>query len=400
MGGEVADLARPMPGRAIINLDAITANIALLRAKAGRAAFMAVVKANGYGHGAVPVARAALAAGATWLGVAQVSEALAVARALGGLPDGARLMTWIIGANGNLRAAAQAGLDVGVSTPGQAEAVAVASGEAGAATRVHLKIDSGLGRAGAPPAFGQWEALVRRALELEADGLVKVVGVWSHFACSDDPGHPSVVAQLEAFQAGVDQAQALGARLEVRHIANSAALLTRDDVSFDLVRPGLAMYGLSPIPDLASAAQLGLVPAMTLESHLATVKRLPAGHGVSYGHLYHVPAGVGPAGSVTATVPLGYGDGIFRSASDAAPVQVGGRRLRLCGRVCMDQFVVDLGPDSTAEAGERVVLFGPGLDGEPTAQDWAEAAGTISYEITTRLPAHLPREYVGGVGNR
>ncbi|MDR1825887.1 MAG: alanine racemase [Bifidobacteriaceae bacterium] len=386
-----------MAAKAVINLDAIAANVHTLRARAGSgAAFMAVVKANGYGHGAVPVARAAIAAGAGWLGVAQVSEALEVVRGIGGLPDGVRLMTWIFGPNGHLREAALAGLDLGVSTPGQVEAAALAARAAGVPLRLHLKIDSGLGRAGAPPFAGQFEALVRAALGFEAEGSVRVVGVWSHFARADEPGHPSIQAQADAFAGGVALAERLGARLEVRHIANSAAVLTRPDLAYDLVRPGLAMYGLSPIPDLATAAELDLVPAMTLEASLATVKRLPPGHGVSYGHLYTVPDDIGEQGTVTGTVPLGYGDGIFRSASNRAPVQVGGRWLKIAGRVCMDQFVVDLGPAAPERAGDRVVLFGPGLGGEPTAQDWAEAAGTISYEITTRLPLHVPREYVGG----
>jgi alanine racemase len=182
----------------------------------------------------------------------------------------------------------------------------------------------------------------------------------------------------------------MGARFEVRHLANSAALATGLPATYDLVRPGLAMYGMSPIPQVASANDLGLVGAMTLESYLALTKPVPAGQGLSYGHTY-----VTARDTVTGIVPVGYGDGIFRSASNRARVRLGGRNLTIAGRVCMDQFVLDLGLGAVDQVGDRVVLFGPGRDGEPTVQEWADAAGTISYEITTRLPAHVERYYVG-----
>jgi alanine racemase len=234
-----------------------------------------------------------------------------------------------------------------------------------------------------------WEGLVRRALALAAQGAVQVVGAWSHFAYADQPGHPTVAAQIAAFEAGLAAAGRLGADFEIRHLANSAGLVTGLPVKYDLVRPGLALYGLSPIPEVATPAELGLTPAMTLEGYLALVKPLPAGHGVSYGHAYTTSTD-----TVMGIVPLGYADGLLRSASTRGPLQIGARRLQVAGRICMDQFAVDLGPGAAEQAGDRVVLFGPGTDGEPTAQDWADAAGTISYEITTTLPAHLERVYL------
>ena len=182
--------------------------------------------------------------------------------------------------------------------------------------------------------------------------------------------------------------------MPLRHLANSAATLTDPSSHFDLVRPGLAVYGLSPVPELGGPAAYGLTPAMTLRGRLAAVKKVPAGQGVSYGHDYHTDRD-----TTLALVPLGYADGVPRSAGNRGEVMVAGRRRRVAGRVCMDQFVVDLGdgPDAaSARPGDDAVLFGPGTSGEPTAQDWADAAGTICYEIVSRVGARVPRSYVGG----
>jgi alanine racemase len=221
-----------------------------------------------------------------------------------------------------------------------------------------------------------------------------VVGIWSHLAWADAPDHPTVVAQRDVFADAVALAERKGARLEVRHLANSAATLTRPDMHYDLVRPGLAVFGLSPVPQLGAPADFGLTPAMRFEAQLALTKSVPAGHGVSYGHAY-----VTTQDTTLAVVPVGYADGIPRHASGSAdvagaPVQVGDRWVGIAGRVCMDQFVLDLGPDANEVAGDVVVLFGPGTGGEPTAQDWAQAAGTISYEIVTRVGSRVPREYL------
>jgi alanine racemase len=257
-----------------------------------------------------------------------------------------------------------------------------------------VKVDTGLGRNGLTPA--DLPAVVDEALRLEAEGVVRLVGIWSHLAFADEPGHPSLHAQGDVLRAAAADAEARGARFEVRHIAASASTLTDPELHLDLVRPGIALYGLTPVPQLGGPERFGLVPAMTVEAELANVKRLPAGHGVSYGHHY-----VTPRDTVVGVVPLGYGDGVPRHASGqdgapGAPLGVAGRRLAIAGRVCMDQVMVDLGPGATEQAGDRVVLFGTGADGGPTAQDWADAAGTISYEIVTRLGARVPRVYVDG----
>ncbi|MDR2348437.1 MAG: alanine racemase [Bifidobacteriaceae bacterium] len=381
--------------RAIVNLDAIRHNTRRLIELAKGAEFMAVVKANGYGHGAVPVARASIEAGAAWLGIAQLSEAQAVVAALGPARAGARVLAWLYNPAADFAAAIASGIELGVSSVesldgiGQAVRRAVLAGRgAGLVAGVHLKLDTGLGRAGAPGSL--WTDLVATALRLEAEGLVRIEGVWSHFAYADDPGNPTIAAQIAAFEAGLERAEALGVRSGVRHLANSAALATGLPVAYDMVRPGLALYGLSPIPQVASASDLGLIPALTLVSYLILTKPVPAGQGLSYGHMY-----VTERDTVTGVVPVGYADGLFRSASNRGPVRLGGRTLRIAGRICMDQFVLDLGLGAKDRAGDRVVLFGPGQDGEPTAEDWAEAAGTIAYEITTRIPPSVERYYTG-----
>lgn len=389
------------PARAVVDLGAVRDNVASLVRHASPTAgsgaqVLAVVKADGYGHGLVPAARAALAGGATWLGTAQVAEALAL-RAAG---ISSRVLTWLYAPGAPLGELLAADVDVAVSASWALDAVLDAARETGRTARVHLKVDTGLGRNGIMP--GELDTILATAVAAQSDGLLELVGVWSHLALADVPTHPTVLAQATVFDDAVNRAEKAGAHLEVRHLANSAATLTNPRLHYDLVRPGLAVYGLTPVPDLGSAADFGLVPAMTLEARLATVKQVPGGSGVSYGHQYTTP------GSTTlGVVPLGYADGIPRHASGDLPRRPGGpvrvgsgataRTLAVAGRVCMDQVVVDLGPDATEQAGDTVVLFGPGTDGGPTAQDWADAAETISYEIVTRLGSRVPREYVGDV---
>ena len=377
------------PARAVVDLAAIRGNVAALAGHAPTAQVMAVVKADAYGHGLVPVAEAAVQGGATWLGTAQVSEALAL-RAAGVV--GPRVLAWLYAPGAPLREAIVADVDVSVAAPWAVAEVVGAARAAGRTARVHLKVDTGLGRNGVLPSA--LDDVVAPLLRAQAEGAVELVGVWSHFAFADEPDHSTVRAQEEVFAAAIRTLEAAGAHLEVRHIANSAATLTRPAVHYDLVRPGLAVYGLSPVPQLGGPGAFGLTPAMTLEAQLATVKQVGAGQGVSYAHQY-----VTDRATTLGVVPIGYADGVPRHASGVpgrlgAPVRVGGRRLGVAGRVCMDQFVLDLGPDAPERAGDVVTLFGAGRDGEPTAQDWADAAGTISYEVVTRLGARVPREYV------
>ncbi|MEU3252863.1 alanine racemase [Streptomyces sp. NPDC006997] len=375
----------PLRARAEIDLAALRANVRALRGRAPGAALMAVVKSDAYGHGALRCARAAVAAGASWLGTATPEEAL-VLRARGGLPDDVRIMCWLWTPGGPWREAIDAGLDVSVSAMWALREVSEAARAVGRAARVQLKADTGLGRNGCQP--GDWAELVGAALDAERAGLLRVTGLWSHFACADEPGHPSIAAQLGAFREMVGYAEREGVRPEVRHIANSPATLTLPESHFDLVRTGIALYGISPGPEVGVPADFGLRPVMTLSGSLALVKRVPAGHGVSYGHHYTTP------GETTlGLVPLGYADGVPRHASGAGPVLVGGKWRTVAGRIAMDQFVVDLGGDEPA-VGAEAVLFGPGDRGEPTAEDWAQAAGTIAYEIVTRIGTRVPRVYV------
>ncbi|MEV6601206.1 alanine racemase [Actinoplanes sp. NPDC051346] len=366
-----------------IDLDAIRDNVATLCAGT-TAEVMAVVKADGYGHGLLPAARAALAGGASWLGVATLDEALTLRRA--GLTT--PMLAWLYAPGLPLHEGVEADVDLNASSLAQLDEVVVAARRVRRPARVHLKIDTGLSRNGAPPSG--WPALVEAAAKAQADGDVEVVGIWSHFACADAPGHETIDRQLAVFAEGLATAERFGIEPRYRHIANSAATLTRPDAHYDLVRPGVAIYGLSPLPGPPRA---DLRPAMTVRARVALTKRVPAGQGVSYGHAYHTDSE-----TTLALVPLGYGDGVPRHASNVGPVHLGGAVRRIAGRVCMDQFVLDCGDDQVAE-GDVAVLFGAGDNGEPTATDWADAIGTINYEIVTRFGgSRVPRIYDGSAG--
>ena len=382
-------MTTPVPHAEVrVDLTAVRDNVAELRRRAASAELLAVVKADAYGHGLVASARAAIAGGATWLGTAVLAEALQL-RAAG--VDG-RILAWLAAPGERWGDAIEAGIDLSVAASWAIDEIAAAARDTGRPARLHLKVDSGLGRSGAT--VPDWPGLVDAALKAEAEGVVEVVGLWSHFAIADAPAHPTVARQLAVFTEAVEFAEGRGVSPEVRHLANSAATLTLPDTHFDLVRPGLAVYGLSPVPDQSTPAELGLRPAMSVRARLSLVKLVGAGQGVSYGHAY-----VTDRTTSLGLVPLGYADGVPRHGSSGeggpgAPVLAAGRVRPVAGRVCMDQFVVDLG-DDVAQAGDEVVLFGDGAAGEPTAQDWAEACGTISYEIVTRFGPRLPRIYVG-----
>ncbi|MEU8380362.1 alanine racemase, partial [Streptosporangium sp. NPDC048865] len=350
------------PAEARVDLSAIRENLALLASRAPGAEMMVAVKADAYGHGLVPVARACVEAGAARLGTAYIREALEL-RAAGVT---APILAWIIPPGEPLEQAVGHDVELSAGSVATVDAIAGAAAATGTTARVHLKADTGMSRGGAPAA--EWSALVERALRHRAEGTVEIVGLWSHFACADIPGDPSVAAQLAAFEEALLIAEKAGAGGShvVRHIANSAALLTLPQARYDLVRPGIAAYGLSPVPQLGD---FGLRPAMTLTARIATVKRVPAGSGVSYGHLY-----VTDRETTLGLVPLGYADGVLRHATNLAEVLAGGRRRRIAGRVCMDQFMIDVGDDPLAE-GDEVILFGDGSRGEPTAQEWADSLG-------------------------
>jgi alanine racemase len=364
----------------VIDLRAIRHNLALLasRAAGSGAATMAVVKADGYGHGALPVARAAVDAGASWLGTCSLAEALELREA--GID--ARLFSWLDIPDVDYVPGIEAGVDLGVSSVGELARVAEAAGRAGRRAAVHLKIDTGLSRNGCPPM--SWPALVKAA---SAEPDVDVVAIWSHLACADEPGHPSIDMQAKRFQAAYDVAREAGLD-PLRHMANSAATLTRPDLHFDLVRPGIAMYGLNPVPQ-----QEDLRPAMTFRSQVVLTKRIEAGESVSYGHTW-----TAPRDTTLALVPAGYADGVPRTLSGRMSVWLDGQRRPVAGRVCMDQLVVDCG-DHEPEVGAEVVLFGNGLHGGPTAREWADTLGTIDYEIVTGMyRPRVRRRYLGETG--
>jgi len=370
--------------RVVVDTDAIRDNVAVLLQRAAGAQVMAVVKADGYGHGLLPSSRAAVAGGASWLGVAFLEEALALRAAGLQVP----VLAWLYSPLEDLAPPVAAGIDLGVYDVSQLVRAQAAAAATGRTARIQLKADTGLSRGGATPA--QWPDLCEAAAKAEAAGGVQVTGLWSHFAFADGgPDHEVNLGQAAVFAEALEVADRAGLRPEVRHLANSAATLTAPATHYDLVRPGLAVYGLSPVPQLGRPAAFGLRPAMSLRSTVALVKRVPAGAGVSYRHRYTTSRE-----TTLALVPLGYADGVPRAATNTVEVLLGGRRRRVAGTVCMDQFVLDVGDDEVA-AGDEVLLFGPGDDGEPTAQEWADALDTIDYEIVSRVGARVPREHVG-----
>ncbi|MDQ0755545.1 alanine racemase [Arthrobacter sp. B3I4] len=388
--GDFEPLADAAPSRveersAVIDLEAIRHNVRRLASVASPAKVMAVVKADAYGHGAVPVARAALSAGATWLGVAHISEALAL-RAAG---IEAPMLAWLHTPESNFGAAVAAGIDIGCSGWELGRIVAAAR-EQERPARIHLKVDTGLGRNGAT--LATWDSLLGEAIEYQDQGLLRVVGIFSHLAVADEPERPETDEQLAVFREVLAMAQDAGVDPEVRHLANTPATLSRPDTHFDLVRVGLGIYGLSPFEG-QNSAEVGLRPAMTVRALVSHCKDVPPGQGVSYGLNYRTSGN-----STLGLVPLGYADGVPRVAT-GGPVRVAGVNYPVVGRIAMDQMVIDLGPLSvsaggTSLLGAEAVLFGDGTDGGPTAEDWARAAGTNNYEIVTRISPRVPRRYI------
>lgn len=359
---------RPRPrAELVIDLDAIRHNVGILAgcAAASGATTMAVVKADGYGHGAVDVAVAALQAGAGALGVCSVDEALALRHS--GID--APVLAWLHAPGEDLAAGVAAEVDVGIYSTGQLDTAAAAAAATGRTARVHLKVDTGLTRGGA--SRGEWPDLVRAAVKTPG---IEVAGIWSHLAHADDPGHPIIDQQVRYFDEAYQVARDAGLR-PLRHLANSAATLTRPDLHYDMVRPGIAVYGLSPVPGMS----YHLLPAMTLRSQVAMIKRVPAGEGVSYGHVWHTERE-----TTLALVPAGYADGVPRVLTGRLDVWLAGRRRPVVGRVCMDQVMVDCGDEPVA-VGAEVVFFGTGENGAPTAAEWAGKLDTIHYEVVAGM---------------
>ena len=402
---------RGYPSWAAVDLAAIRHNLGVLRAAAPGALQLATVKANAYGHGLVPVALAALDGGADWLGVAQLAEAFALRRGLdeaGVARADAPLLAWISTSSSDFSAAIEADIDLSVSWTWVLADICAAAREVGRPARVHVKIDTGMSRAGSTLAdLPALASALRMAVD---DGLVDVVGAWSHMSRADDPskaGNASTASHVRIFEEGLAILADAGITPRIRHLAATSGILWHPEAHYDMVRAGIGLYGLSPDPAVATSEQLGLIPALELRAPLTSVKVIEEGTPVSYGGTW-----VAPTRRWIGLVPLGYGDGILRAVSNKARVVVhtasGPFNAPLIGRVCMDQFMVDLGPaqaspgtptarsgQAPAAPGDTAILFGSGAGGEALADDWADAASTINYEIVTHLGIHIPRTYRG-----
>jgi len=335
---------------------------------------IAVVKANAYGHGAASAAVAALSGGATRLGVAEIAEAVDLRRQGINAP----IVAWLHEPGERFESAAANGIEVGISSFDQLEAAGAAAGSDGP-VGVHLKLETGLSRNGVAP--GDWNRVFAEAARLERIGRLRIIGLFSHLS---NASRADDLEALARFEAGTAAAASAGIRPEIRHIAATAAAIDHPETRLDAVRIGIGLYGLSPFDD-RSSADLGLRPAMTLRASVAAVRRVPAGAGVSYGYDHRANHD-----TTLALIPLGYADGIPRQASGRGPVMINGRRFSVAGRVAMDQFVVDVG-DAHVAVGDEAVVFGDPTLGAPSATEWANAAGTINYEIVTRIGNRVPR---------
>ena len=406
---DIQSEGRDYPSSAAVDLAAIRHNLGVLRAAAPGALQLATVKANAYGHGLVPVALAALDGGADWLGVAQLAEAFALRRGLdeaGVARADAPILAWISTSSSDFAAAIEADIDLSVSWTWVLADICAAARAVGRPARVHVKIDTGMSRAGST--LADLPALASALRMAADDGLVDIVGAWSHMSRADDPteaGNASTASHVRIFEEGLAILADAGITPRIRHLSATSGILWHPEAHYDMVRAGIGMYGLSPDPAVATADELGLIPALELRAPLTSVKVIEEGTPASYGGTW-----VAPTRRWIGLVPLGYGDGIFRAASNKARVVVrteaGLLNAPLVGRVCMDQFMVDLGPAegepgtptarsgaAPAAVGDTAVLFGTGALGEPLADEWADAASTINYEIVTNLGAHIPRAY-------
>ncbi|MCW4457597.1 alanine racemase [Microbacterium sp. MPKO10] len=365
---------------ATVDLAAIAENLRVLRSSTQATNVLAVVKADAYGHGAVPVARTLVAAGADMLGTADIDEA----RALRGAGIDAPILCWLHGPDADFEAALAQNIEVAVSSIEQLNAVADAARRLRASdVPVQIKLDTGLSRNGAAPELAG--ALFARAAKFEAERVLRVRGLMTHVS---NTAPAEDLAQVAQFENLVADARAAGLRPDVLHAAATAAALRIPESRFNLVRLGIGLYGLTPFDDETSQ-QLGIRPAMTLRAPVAAVRRVPAGAGISYGFTHRTSTP-----TTLALIPLGYGDGIPRQASNGGTVAIRGRIVANVGRVAMDQFVVDVG-DAPVEVGDEAVLFGDAAQGVPSADDWANAASTINYEIVTRLGSRVVRRYEG-----
>lgn len=393
-------------GRAIISHTAIAENLQRLRECAPHAKQMAIVKAGAYGHGLIEVSYTALRSGVEYLGVAQLAEAMTLRAGLDrlGIPrEKAKIFTWIAHEGADWEEALAADLELSVSTAARLAEICSAvrtrreEDEHTPAARIHVEIDTGMSRAGAR--LDTLPGLASALAMAQAEGLVDVVAAWSHLHSADDlseQGRAATAEQCDLFEAALGILAMSGIHPRLRHLAATSGILWHPDTHYDMVRPGIGLYGLSPNPTIASEDELGLVPAMHLQAPLTSIKRINTGDTVSYGATW-----TAPEATWIGIVPLGYADGILRTTSNRGEVFVITETLRerrpMTGRVCMDQFMIDLGPAHgipPAQEGDMVVLFANGLHGVPTASEWAKWAGTINYEVVCRVGERLPRIHI------
>ncbi|QJC22266.1 alanine racemase [Arcanobacterium buesumense] len=365
------------PARALISRRAFDQNIEVVRQHTD-AKIMAIVKANGYGHGVELIAQWAWEAGIDWLGLAQLDEALALRHA----HTHGHILAWIYTPGSDFQRAIEQNIDLSVGASWAIEEISQAARACGRPARIHIKVDTGMTRGGfdlheLPAVFDQVKAL-------KEQGIVEIIGLWSHLACADDPDSGAVTAQqVDRFEQARRYAREAHVDIELCHLAASSGILWHPDTHYDIVRPGIVLYGLSPNPACASAEELGLSPVMTLEANVMLTRDVPAGVGVSYGHTF-----VSDHPTRLAVVPVGYADGISRRASNNLSVTLNDHQAPIRGVVCMDQFVVEA---PQAQAGDRAVLFGPSAQGYLSADDWAAKTDTINYEIFCNLGPRIPR---------
>jgi alanine racemase len=364
-----------------INLSAITQNFKLIKSRT-TADVLAVVKADAYGHGLIPVSKALEEAGADWFGTALLEEAINLRKA-GILKP---IISWLTPLGEDFKSAIDLDIDLGIPSIDLLDEVIKAASLTGKAARIHLEIDTGMSRGGV---LSEWDQLIKSVLVGVNLKLLKVIGIWSHFARADEPAELMNQEQLSLFEEKVNQAKTAGIDAQFIHIANSAALFTNKSTHKNIIRSGIALFGLSPdIKTIGDSSSLGLKPAMKLKAKLNLVKEVKAGSSVGYGGTALIKSD-----TKLGVVALGYADGIPRSTNNLAGVFVDKKRAPIIGRVSMDQFVVDLGITSTAKTGDEVIVFGDGSSGEYTVDEWAKAANTINYEIITRIGPRVPRIY-------
>lgn len=371
---------------AIIDLAALESNVRRLLS-GSKAKGLAVVKADAYGHGLIPIAERAVKAGASWVGTALLEEAIKVRE--GGIK--VPIISWLTPIHDDFEAALQNQIDLAIPSIEHLTAVMKAAEKTNIKPRLHLEVDTGMTRGGA---LGEWKALLHATSDLLKSNRVSVIGIWSHFARADEPGHKFNDEQIRNFEERVAEATGYGIKPELLHLSNSAATLSNESAHYDLVRMGIAMYGLSPdVKNMGDSAKLNLHPVMSLRSQIHLVKDVPAGVQVGYGG-----TAITKEATKVGVITMGYADGVPRNANSIAGVLVGNKKAPILGRVSMDQFVVDLGNNSIARAGDWAYLIGSsvgdgGADGY-TADAWGQASGTINYEIVTRIGPRVPRIYI------